>query len=345
MAARYWVGGTATWNATAGSKWALTSGGAGGQAVPTSSDDVFFDAASGAVTITIGAGSTCLNFDATGFTGTIAGSSGWTIAGNFLLVAGLTFTNTSIITFTATSGTKTITTAGKTIGGITLNGVGGTWQLQDHLIIDVAKNLTLTNGTFDDNNKNVTAGTVASTNSNVRVFIKGTGIYTLTSTGSVWNFSTSTNLTFTDAGTSIVNDVSATIKNFNGGGKTFNILTVTGDNVTILQSSTFLTINNNTAGLTNGLVLGQGTTQTVTNYTTNGSVGSLAKMWSSLAGTAASLSKASGVVCVDYMSIKDITGTGGATFNMGSHSTNVSGNTGLNFVDCVTNQGNFFPFF
>jgi hypothetical protein len=29
MANRYWVGGTATWDATAGTKWATTSGGAG----------------------------------------------------------------------------------------------------------------------------------------------------------------------------------------------------------------------------------------------------------------------------------------------------------------------------
>ena len=45
MADRYWVGGTAAWDGTAGTKWALTSGGAGGQAIPTSADDVFFDAA------------------------------------------------------------------------------------------------------------------------------------------------------------------------------------------------------------------------------------------------------------------------------------------------------------
>ena len=30
MADRYWVGGTAAWDGTAGTKWALTSGGAGG---------------------------------------------------------------------------------------------------------------------------------------------------------------------------------------------------------------------------------------------------------------------------------------------------------------------------
>ena len=47
MAARYWVGGTANWDNTAGTKWALTSGGAGGQAVPTAADDVYIDSGSG----------------------------------------------------------------------------------------------------------------------------------------------------------------------------------------------------------------------------------------------------------------------------------------------------------
>ena len=44
MALRYWVGGTNTWNGVLGTKWALTSGGVGGQAVPLVGDDVFFDA-------------------------------------------------------------------------------------------------------------------------------------------------------------------------------------------------------------------------------------------------------------------------------------------------------------
>jgi hypothetical protein len=46
MALRYWVGGTNTWNNIVGTKWALTSGGAGGLAVPAIGDDVFFDAKS-----------------------------------------------------------------------------------------------------------------------------------------------------------------------------------------------------------------------------------------------------------------------------------------------------------
>ena len=40
---RYWVGGTDSWDATPGLKWSTISGGTGGAAVPTSTDDVFFD--------------------------------------------------------------------------------------------------------------------------------------------------------------------------------------------------------------------------------------------------------------------------------------------------------------
>lgn len=47
MASRYWVGGAGTWDGTSTTHWSATSGGAGGASVPTSADDVFFDANSG----------------------------------------------------------------------------------------------------------------------------------------------------------------------------------------------------------------------------------------------------------------------------------------------------------
>lgn len=76
MANRYWVGGSASWDGTAGTKWALTDGGAGGQAIPTSTDDVFFTATSGAVTVTLVSGwDSCKNLNCTGFTGTLTSSS------------------------------------------------------------------------------------------------------------------------------------------------------------------------------------------------------------------------------------------------------------------------------
>ena len=119
MAARYWVGGAATWDGTALLKWALTSGGLGGQAVPTSSDTVFFDAASGANTVTIGSGtSICSTLTMTGFTGTLAfGTNSITCAGSgtgvFTGATTHSVTGTPLINITGT-GTLTLLPASVT---------------------------------------------------------------------------------------------------------------------------------------------------------------------------------------------------------------------------------------
>jgi hypothetical protein len=44
MANRYWVGGSGTWDPTSTTHWSASSGGSGGASVPTSADDVIFDA-------------------------------------------------------------------------------------------------------------------------------------------------------------------------------------------------------------------------------------------------------------------------------------------------------------
>jgi len=122
MAARYWVGGTGTWDNTAGSKWALTSGGTGGEAVPTSADDVFFDANSGANTVTIGITAPTQTLTMTGFTGTLAfgtnkiqiayaGAVTTVFTGN----ATMSVTGTPLIELTGTgNSTKNITTGAVT---------------------------------------------------------------------------------------------------------------------------------------------------------------------------------------------------------------------------------------
>ena len=205
MAARYWVGGTANWDATAGTKWATTSGGAGGAAVPTSADDVYFDAASGVVTVTVTATANCLNLTCTGFTGTITGSSTLNIYGNCTLVAGMTWSHSGVVSFAASSGSYTITSAGKTFNANAQLGLAGagaaTWVLADAM--SVTGTLTHNNGTFTTNNYAVTASSLSSSNSNTRTINLGSSTVTLSGTGSVINFTNSTNLTL-NAGTSSV---------------------------------------------------------------------------------------------------------------------------------------------
>ena len=62
MADRYWVG-SGTWDGSNTTNWSTTSGGSGGASVPTSTDNVFFNASSGSCSITTGA--VCLNFNST----------------------------------------------------------------------------------------------------------------------------------------------------------------------------------------------------------------------------------------------------------------------------------------
>jgi len=261
MADRYWVGGTATWDNTAGTKWALTSGGAGGQAVPTSADDVFFDGGSGVNTVTItGFAVNAKSINCTGFTGTITGISGITVAGSITLVAGQTYTHSGTVTIT---GTGTLTTAGKTFGAVTVNGSGITVTLGDALSIG-NRQVTVTQGTFDTSNYNVTGLNITSNNSNTRTITLGSSTLTLSGSPSI-DFTTSTNLTF-NANTSQIN-----IPNANGsiigGGKTFYNVSFNIGNVgtrSITGANTFndLSLIVNTAGIS--------TLQLLANQTVNG---------------------------------------------------------------------------
>lgn len=225
MANRYWVGGTAAWDGTAGTKWALTSGGAGGQAVPTSADDVFFDAASTG-TCTISTGNTgAKSITCTGFTGTITGTAAITVSGNVTLAAGMTYTHTGTVTINATA---TLTTAGKTFGGLDVNGSGITVTLGDALTASLVRVIQITQGTFDTANFNVTCGNFNSSNSNIRTITLGSS----TVACSTINAATTTNLTF-NAGTSQIN-VSNASGNFGGAGLTFYNVTFTSTSISPL---------------------------------------------------------------------------------------------------------------
>jgi len=91
-----------------------------------------------------------------------------------------------------------------------------------------------------------------------------------------------------------------------------------------------------------------GRTYTVTNFNVSGTAGNLVTLQSTAAGTRFSLSKASGTVSVDYLSIKDSNATGGAAWYAGTHSTNVSNNLGWTFTAPPApsaGSGNFLMFF
>lgn len=337
---RYWVA-TAGGNYAATTSWSTGSGGASGASVPLPQDSVIIDGSS-----VVGAGRSLTfdfprvgGFNTTGVTNTPAivmnSASGTVSIFGSVTLSGITDGSSSIWALAGRSSYQFDSGAIILISAVKLVAPSGTYTVTNNDFATTnTSGLTVLNGTFASINKNVTVKTVSSNSSAVRSISGGTGTWTLNSdTGNVWNLGGS-NLTILATFTVfVINDTGATSKSFLGAGFTYGTLTVTGDNVIITGSSTFTNLNVNNAGLTTGLKLTAGTTQTVTNFSTNGSLGNLAKLISTSAGTPATMTTASSRISVDYMSIKDSTVTPANTWYAGSHSTNVSGNSGWIFTD------------
>jgi hypothetical protein len=325
MADRYWVGGTAAWDGTAGTKWALTSGGLGGQAVPTSADDVFFDSASGANTVTISTGNTgAKSINCTGFTGTLAGTAAITVSGSVTLVAGMTYSYTGILTINATA---TLTTAGKSLGSETVvSGSGITVTLGDALT--TTKLFTLTQGTFDAANFNVTVAGFSSSNTNTRTVTMGSGTWSISGS---WTCTTSTNLTV-NANTSTISMTSASPKTFAGGGRTYYILNQGGSGTLVISgANTFNDFTNSVTTANTRIEFTNATTYTFTNFTYSNTAPYTTVFQSLITGATYTLSKSSGTVTVSRLLIRDSIATGGATWNA-TDSVDRGNNTGWNIT-------------
>lgn len=267
-----------------------------------------------------------------GFSGTL-NNAGRFIFGNLTLGSGMTLAaGTGTTIFSATSGPKTITSNGKTMDfPITFNGVGGSWTCVDALAIGSTRGFTLTNGTFNAGNQNVTIGTFA-LGSGTKTLTLGSGTWTVAGSGTAWNANTNVAGLTVSASTGTISMTSGSAKTFAGGGKTWPTLNQGGAGaLTITQSNTFANITDTVQPAT--VTLTAGTTQTVTSLGLAGTSGNLITLNSSVAGTRATIYKASGSVSLSFVSIKDIAATGGANFNAFTSNGCVDGgnNTGWDF--------------
>lgn len=228
MADRYWVGGTGTWDGTSTTNWAASSGGASGASVPTSADNVFFDANSnvGTGTFTVTMATTprvCNDFTASGLDGTmtLAGTSiGLTVSGSLTFQAtNFTRTYTGTTTFAATTTGKTITTNGVSFAAVTFDGVGGGWTLGS--AFTSTGTVTLTNGTLDTSsvsNYALTLNVFSSSGAATRTLNLNSSTFTITaSTAGAYSISASLTL---NVGFSTI-AMSGLSPTFNGGGRTY----------------------------------------------------------------------------------------------------------------------------
>jgi len=295
---------------------------------------------------------TAKNVDFTGFAGTWGGlSTGNVIYGNLMLSTGMTLpSTTSSLTFGATSGTKTITSNGKTIDfPLTFNGVGGTFQLQDAATVGSTRTVTLTNGTLNLNGKTLSSGTFASSATSLRTLAFNSGTISLSGSGTVWDSSTSTNLITTGPGT--ISLTSSLAKTFAGGGGVFAATldqAGTGD-LTITGSNSFANMTASISATSAANIFF--TAGTKTRFTSNFSVSGTATYPITISSPTAAthtLNIAYGVVNVNYLaisySIADITV---GKWYAGPNSTDNGNNTGWVFAAApnmsrLDSSGNLF---
>lgn len=190
---------------------------------------------------------------------------------------------------------------------------------------------------FSVNNNNVTLSATtgfSGTGTGTRTIKLGNGTWTFTTTAAgaanVWNMGTTTNLTF-DAGSSVLSftgDAVGTAQRvFSGGGLTYNAIEISAQTKGLtFQISGANTIGRLTATGRNAIDLAAN--QTITTLELNGTSSGPIIFKSNSDGTARTVSVAANAPTMTYCAIRDIAGTGGASF-VANNSFDLGNNSGV----------------
>lgn len=332
MANRYWVNGNGIWDDVVTTNWSTTPGGAGGASVPTLADSVFFDR-TGAYNVDIDNIVDCLDLTVSAGTVLFAQGNGQRINvyGNLSIISTTQLGVVGNVIQTRLSATtaKTVTTNGGIIRDLRFDGVGGSWALQDAVTVTGAS--TLIAGTLDLNGKTFTATSLTTATGTKNITFNGGTIVLTASTTTTFNNAQPTNFTTTaGTGTGTISMTAATAKTFVGGDSTYNCTLNQGGAgaLTITGTNTFNNITNTVQPAS--VLFTAGTTTTFNNFNLSGTVGNLITI-GSVTAASHTLSKSSGTVSSNYLSISRSTTTGGATWYAGANSTDGGNNTGWLF--------------
>ena len=318
---RYWVGGTAAWDGTAGTKWSETSGGAGGASVPTLSDDVFLDANSGSSTITvITINPTCRNFDCTGFTGTLAGSIQFNCYGNVTLGSGMTITMTSGLDLRGNTWAKTFTSNGVYMAGaVWLNQSATAINMSTWTFVNFLSTATLSNfGGSLDISGNITVKSFGTFASDARTINMGSGLWTITGGGGLDEFrlTTVTGLTWNKQTANIKFTAATGSTTFIGGGKSFNQVWfdrgTNSSDILLSIGGTFSELKD-TGTVAHSIKFTAGTTWTFDDFTVSGSAGNVISINSATTGTHTLVNTGNGsspFISRNYLNIQHSIATG-----------------------------------
>lgn len=335
------VTGTATtWETSA--IWATSSGGTGGTGrVPLPQDLAIFDANSGAGTkITIGQDAIGgIQFNRGSMQ--IAMPTTCNIYGSVTLTASGALTGGATGVFLMGRGSRTMDWSGAASVAwlMRLDCASGTYTLSAAHTVS-AGDWRIVSGTFATGNYNCNFNSFDLSGTTARTVTLGTSTVTLSGTnGFTWDATTVTNLSLSAASSTItISTVSASVRNFAGGGLTYGTLSYTVNGSTgqliISGSNTFNTINFTDATNARTLSLTGGTTQTITGtLNVNGTSGKLMSIIRSSASVT-TISKTSGTyISLDYVSLTNIaTDAGSPRKFAGANSSNGGGNTNWIFT-------------
>lgn len=329
---------TQTHTASAGGNWSDVTKWT--SRVPLPQDDVVVNSStSGNITLDMPRFGRNINFS--GYVGTAISSPAGIIFGNLTMGTGMS-TSTGAIVDLGGRSTHTVTSNGVTIvWRMRLNSVGGTYTLQDPFSCSNTSGMLLTVGTFESNNQPITLSICIVQGAIVNM---GSNTWTITNTtaSSVWSCTSGT----VNAQTSTIDisTTSASIRTFAGGGKTYNNFTYTVAGSTggldVTGANTFNSFSFSDVTNARTLRFTAATTNTFTTFNVNGTSGKLMTI-SSITAATHTLSKASGTVSDDYLSITNSIATGGASWYAGANSTDGGGNTGWIFTAPPGGSGNF----
>lgn len=127
MANRYWVGGSGTWDGSNTTNWSTTSGGAGGASVPTSSDAVLIDSASGSGIVSVASGAACLSISHTSSTFNLSFGLNFSVPTSVFFTRGtLTLNNNTLTCGSFLSSSSIARTLAFGTGSINVSGTSGT---------------------------------------------------------------------------------------------------------------------------------------------------------------------------------------------------------------------------
>lgn len=333
------------WISASGGNWSDATKWTGGLLIPLPQDNVYFDNAfSASQTVTANQPRLGKSIDWTGATGTPTFSLSSLVTNNYgsiTLISGMSVTHTQAHQFCG-RGSFSITSAGKQFANIIrLIAPNGTYILNDAFVSSGGGGYVDINaGTLNTNDFNFTCWQFAMDATTItRAVYLGRSVLTINTTTLNTGFNASaTNITVSAANATIVfSAASSNSRNFIGAGQvygtvTYNVAGSTGKLV-VSGSNTFTNINFSDASNARTLELTAGTTQTILNsFNVQGTSGKLMSVVSATAGTPATLSKASGIVSCDYLSIKDSIATGGAGWYAGANSTDGGNNSGWTFT-------------